>query len=144
MPQSTICVDSNFVLRLVQSGSYQDHAVQLWRGWHQAGRSLVAPALLYYEVSDALRRYVVRRELLPEEAAQVLEAVLGLGIVLVEDADLHRHALVLAGRLGLSGTYSAHYLALAERLEGELWTADQRLVQEVGESLRWVHLVSQP
>lgn len=37
-------------------------------------------------------------------------------------------ALDLAERLSLSATYDAHYLALAEWLGAEFWTADQRLV----------------
>jgi len=96
---------------------------------------------LYYEVSNALRRYAAQGELLPEEAAEALEAALSLGITLYGDADLHRRALELAGRFSLSATYDAHYLALAERLGAAFWTADRRLTRMVQAALPWVHLL---
>jgi predicted nucleic acid-binding protein len=54
---------------------------------------------------------------------------------------LHHQALVLADALGLSATYDAHYLALAEHLGCELWTDDERLIRQVTNSLpfvRWI------
>ena len=47
-----------------------------------------------------------------------------------------------AGRqLSLPATYDAHYLALAEWLGGEFWTADGPLARTVQPVLPWVHLV---
>jgi alpha-galactosidase len=45
----------------------------------------------------------------------------------------------LAQRLALPAAHDAHYLALAERLGAEFWTADQRLVRAVQPQLSWVH-----
>ena len=139
MPNSTICVDASLVIRLLLSGEYTSPVAVLWRAWHEAESLIVAPTLIHYEVSNALRRYVVHGGLLPEEAAEALEAVLQLGIALHGDAALHRRALALAGHLELSTAYDAHYLALAERLGAEFWTADQRLVNAVSAVLPWVH-----
>jgi predicted nucleic acid-binding protein len=136
-----ICVDANLVLRLLESDTYEAPIVQLWRGWHEAGHPLVAPTLLYYEVSNALRRYTAHGELLPEEAAEALEAALRLEIALYGDTDLHRHALELARRFSLPAAYDAHYLALAERLGAEFWTSDRRLTHTVQTALPWVHLL---
>jgi predicted nucleic acid-binding protein len=141
MPNSPVCVDASVVVVLVASGGYEAPAVNLWRRWHEAGHPVVAPTLLYYEVSNALRRYVVHGELLPEEATEALEAALGLDIALYGDANLHRQALELAGRFSLPATYDAHYLALAEALGAEFWTTDRRLVQAVHPALPWVHLL---
>ena len=90
-------------------------------------------------MSNALRRYVVHGELLPEEAVEALEVALGLDITLYGDADLHRRALELADHLALPATYDAHYLALAKTLGAEFWTADRRLAKAVGAVLPWVH-----
>jgi hypothetical protein len=79
MDNSPICVDASLVMRLLASGKAESPAVQLWREWHTSERPLIAPTLLYYEVSNALRRYVAQRELLPEEAAEALEAALRPG-----------------------------------------------------------------
>ena len=141
MDNSPICVDASLVVRLLASGEPESPAVRLWQEWHASGRPLIASTLLYYEVSNALRRYAAQGELLPEEAAEALEAALGLGIILHGDADLHRRALELAGRFSLSAAYDAHYLALAERLGAAFWTADRRLTQTVQAALSWVHLL---
>ena len=142
MPSSTVCVDASLVVRLVESGTYEAPAVRLWTEWHETGCSVVAPTLLYYEVSNAMRRYVVHGELLPEEAAEALEAALDLDIALYGNADLHRRALELADHLALPAAYDAHYLALAEAFGADLWTADLRLVKTVGEILPWVRRLS--
>jgi predicted nucleic acid-binding protein len=47
----------------------------------------------------------------------------------------------LADQFSLPAAYDAHYLALAELLEGEFWTADGQLARRVQPSLPWVHLV---
>lgn len=141
MPSSTICVDANLVIQLVLSGTYDSPVVSLWQNWHKYRYSIIAPTLLYYKVSNALHRYVVHGELLPEEALEGLEAVLDLGITLYGDRELHERALRLAERLSLPAACDAHYLALAETLEAEFWTADRRLVDAVGAALPWVHKV---
>jgi predicted nucleic acid-binding protein len=139
MPNSPICVDASVVVRLVESTTPDSPAIRLWRGWYEDGRPIVAPSLLYYEVSNALHRYVVMEELLPEEAADALEAALGIEIDIYSDADLHRRALRLAESLSLSAAYDAHYLALAERLGADFWTGDHKLVRAVQHALPWVH-----
>jgi predicted nucleic acid-binding protein len=140
MPNSTICVDASLVIRLLLSGEYTSPVAVLWKGWHEAESLIVAPTLIHYEVSNALRRYVVHGELLPEEAAEALEATLQLGIALYGDAALHQRALALAEHLELSTARDAHYLVLAERLGAEFWTADRRLVSAVSSVLPWVHV----
>ena len=103
--------------------------------------SIVAPSLLYYEVSNALHRLAVAGQLRPEQPEQALADALSLNIRLYSDAELHQRALRLARQLTLPATYDAHYWALAERLGAEFWTSDQRLVQAVQATLPWVHLV---
>jgi predicted nucleic acid-binding protein len=39
----------------------------------------------------------------------------------------------------LGATYDAHYLALADYLGGEFWTADRRLAKVVQRELGWVN-----
>lgn len=141
MPTTPICVDANIVLPLVLEGPVGSTLVGLWRRWEAEGRSLVAPTLLFYEIANVLRRYVVRGEINHDEALEALDAALRLQIAIHNDADLHRRALVLSREHNLNAAYDAHYLALAERLQGEFWTADRRLYQAVQDSLPWIRLV---
>lgn len=137
-----ICVDASIVVPLVVENKNSQRVNELWVDWHEAGSRLIAPTLLYYEVTNALRRYLVARQLLEEEVRMVLQAALQLGIVLHGDDHLHLRALQLANRLSLSVTYDAHYLVLAEHFQAEFWTADRRLANAVQTVLPWVHLVA--
>jgi predicted nucleic acid-binding protein len=57
------------------------------------------------------------------------------------EEQLHRRALTLAERFSLPAAYDAHYLALADWLGGEFWSADRKLVRAVGDELPWVRVV---
>jgi predicted nucleic acid-binding protein len=46
--------------------------------------------------------------------------------------------LLITVKLGLKAAYDAYYLALAESLKADFWTADQRLTNAVAEKLPWV------
>ncbi len=58
-----------------------------------------------------------------------------------QEMELHQQALLLAQRFSLSATYDAHYLALAEKMNAEFWSADRRLIQRVQSALPWVNLL---
>ena len=54
--------------------------------------------------------------------------------------ELHRAALQWAERIGQSKAYDAQYLALAESLSAEFWTADARLVHALQRlEVNWIH-----
>ncbi len=141
MPNSPACVDASFVLRLLESTTSQSPPIRLWIEWHEDGRPIVAPSLLHYEITNALHHYVVHGDLLAEEASELLKLALKLDITLYGDADLHQRALNMAKNLSLPATYDAHYLALAERLGAEFWTADKRLVRSAQKVMPWVRLL---
>ena len=140
MPSSWLCVDANLVIRLVASPT--DEAVhRAWEQWDAAGRPLAAPTLLHYEVTNALYRYQKLGWISAPAVALALRAALALPVRLYGEADLHARALDIAARFSLPAAYDAHYLALAERLDGEFWTADQSLARAVQPTLPWVHLI---
>lgn len=131
MRSSPVCLDASFLLRLLLDREAAPQADALWETWHREGRRLTAPTLLYYEVTNALHRYAVRGVLSPNEVEVLLDLALRLDIELISNAELHRRALQLARTFSLPATCDAHYLALAEQLDAELWTADERLVRAV-------------
>jgi predicted nucleic acid-binding protein len=140
MRNSWLCVDANLVVRLVASPN--DESVRrLWEGWDSEKRRLVAPTLLYYEVTNALYRYQKHGLMSASAVRLALKAVLSLPLELYGEVALHEQALNLAERLSLPAAYDAHYLALAEWLGAEFWTADRRLAQAVKGTLPWVCLV---
>ncbi len=139
---NSVCLDASFVVRLLESTSPDAPAVRLWRQWQEEGRQLVAPVLLFFEVTNALHRYVRHGLARPQTAQALLAQALQLGIRLYGDPDLHREALALAQELRLPAAYDAHYLALARRLGAECWTADRRLTQTVAGRFPWIHTLA--
>ena len=140
MNSSWLCVDANLVIRLVADPA--DESIQsLWEQWSSGRRQLAAPTLLYYEVANALYRYQQLGFIGTAAVQLAFKAALALPLELHGEPELHWRALELANRFSLPAAYDAHYLALAELLEGEFWTANGRLAREVESSLPWVHLV---
>lgn len=135
-----ICVDASFVVRLLTCGEASAGVVQLWRQWHTEKHRLIAPALLRYEITNALHRYAVGGYLKPEAVMNLVREALALPIEIQTHADQHLRALALARTYHLPATYDAHYLAVAEAAKADLWTCDTRLYQAVAAPLPWVHL----
>lgn len=126
MSNSSLCVDANLVIRLIADP--KDEAVrQMWEQWDAEHRQIATPTLLYYEVSNALYRYQRAGMISSSVVRMALKAALALPVRLYGDEELHRRALALAERFSLPAAYDAHYLALADWLGGEFWTADPRL-----------------
>lgn len=140
MNNSWICVDANLVLRLVADPT-DKRIMRLWEQWASERTQLAAPTLLYYEVANALYRYQNLGYLSASSVQRSFRAALALPVELHGEPDLHWRALVLADKFSLPAAYDTHYLALAELLGGEFWTADGRLARTVQSSLPWVHLV---
>ena len=139
-----ICVDANLVVLRVAStndATTAESVRTLWRGWAEQRRRLVAPRLLLYEVTNALHRLAIVRSIPREDAIDALSLAQRLPIEFFHDVDLHQSAMQLAARFGRPAAYDAHYLALADRLGAEFWTADRRLANSVRHELEWVRLV---
>ena len=139
MPNSLICVDASLVVRLVMD-TEDDRLPGQWNEWIESGKQIAAPTLLYYEVTNALYQYQKHQYLTPEVVEQALAASLSLPVHLHGDPGLHQLARKFAQRFSLQATYDAHYLALADQLGAQFWSADRRLARKVQSQLDWVHL----
>ena len=76
-----------------------------------------------------------------EGAVDLIGNLLTSQIELLQPWNLHGKALEMASRFGQGAAYDAHYLALAESLRCELWTADEKFYRSVGQELwhlRWI------
>jgi predicted nucleic acid-binding protein len=140
MNNSPVCVDANLVIRLVADPG-DERVRSSWERWDAENRRIAAPTLLFYEVSNALYRYQRAGMMSGAAVRLALKAALSLPLRLHGEPELHTRALDLAERLSLPAAYGAHYLALADWLGAEFWTADRRLARAVQDTLPWVRAV---
>jgi len=98
-----------------------------------------APTLFVYELTNGVVSALRRKRLDAAVGQRVLRNLLSVGVVLGIPA-LER-TLELALEYELSA-YDSSYVALAEQLGIELWTADRQLYDAVGISLPWVRWIS--
>ncbi len=136
-----VCVDSSLVLPLVIEHPLSKVVCRQWQIWKTENRRFIAPSLLHYELVNALHRYCSAGFFSKSAARASLEAALVLPITVYDDDALHYSAGELAAIHALSASYDAHYLALAQRMRADFWTADQRLYNSVHEALPWVYLL---
>jgi predicted nucleic acid-binding protein len=145
MTNNLICVDANFIVRLVTSQMANSNFINLWEEWTTNQITIVAPTLLYYEVTNALYRMSKAGLMTLEEASFAQRDALSFQITLYGHQQLpnfHENALDLASQFNLSASYDAHYLALAQSLNSPFFTGDKRLYNTVKNRLLWVKLVT--
>lgn len=138
---SETCVDSSVLIRSVENEASPEIRA-LWREWLRNKVMLHAPALMRYEVVNALHQMRKAGRIGGDEARRALDDALSRPIVLHEDERLHIRALGMAEKYNLPAAYDAQYLALAERLSVEFWTTDAKLARAVEGRVKYVRLVS--
>ena len=121
-----VVVDASLAVKWLVREPHTEEAVALGRAWARSGVTLAAPYLLPIEATNVLHRRVARGQMSLERASGLVDFLLSMGIELRGELALHFRALELAGALGQRAAYDSHYLALAEALDCEMWTADGR------------------
>ena len=121
-----VVVDASLTFKWLVSEENSDRARAISRSWANEGIQAAAPYLMQVEVANVLHRWVVRGELSVEDTIRLLEYLLASGIELRDEPDLHARALQLASQFRQGAVFQAHYLALADILGCDFWTADER------------------
>ncbi len=122
-----VVVDANLAIHTVLDTELSPLVARAWLALQKAGLRACAPRLWLYEVTSALHRAYMHGLVDEEQALAALDTALKLGVELVSDDGLSREAFMWATRLGWLATYDCFYLALAEHLAAEFWTADRAL-----------------
>jgi len=136
----TVVVDANLALKWVLLEEDSPTSMLLLDKWTDEGRTVIAPALFAYEVTNILYRQAVSGKLTYDESRRGLEKLFALEIQLKFSLyeEVSTRAMEFAQRFRLPATYDAHYLALAYAEQCECWTADRRLWNAVKRDLNWV------
>ena len=120
-------LDASVLVKWFVDEKGRDRALAILEEVVERPRRFAVPALVWYELTHVLLR--VAKE--PEAASRNLERVMRLGLPCFSaTADRCARAMRLAGRSGLSG-HDAHYVVLAEDLDGAWITFDARAARAV-------------
>ena len=139
-----ICVDASLAVKWVLAEEHTPQATSLYRATLLAGEPIIAPPLLPIEATNILRQRMRRQPpLSQDDALRLLDQFLSFSVALRNPPGLHRLALKIAADYGLSAAYDAHYVALAQTAGCDLWTADQRLLRELGGRLSFVRAITE-
>jgi len=141
MSSSSVVVDASTAIFLVLESPLTGHIETLWKGWIRAGTRICVPYLWLNEVTSAIHKVYMLKGVSEEKAQLALDAVLALGVeVQPENGELCRNAFRWATTLKQLAAYDGFYLALAEKLGAEFWTADRNLLKHARQlGLAWVH-----
>jgi len=136
-----VVVDASLAIKWVLKEPYAEEALVLAEEWAVAGTRPSAPCLLLVEATNVLHRRAMLGHISLSQARQLLAGLLDMGIEIRESPQIHFRAMELAQELERPAVYDTHYLALADILGCDLWTADERFFNSVKERqprIRWL------
>src|SRR5262245_66685291 len=138
----TVVVDANILIAFgLADEPLNTQARQLLSVWRTNGERLTAPRLFRSEITAVIRKVVYQGRMTPEQGRIMLSQLLIYPLEFHEDETLLKEAYELAVRFNRPRAYDTQYMALAERLNCDFWTADERLVnstQSQFSHIRWL------
>ncbi len=138
-----VVIDTSLAFKWFVLEEDSDRARALGRRWSASAVRIAAPHLLLAEMSNALHRMVVEDDFSVRDAASLLGQVSALDLELYHSFPLYPRALELASTLAQGAVYDCVFLALAESLDCELWTADARFYRAARERHPRVRLLTE-
>lgn len=131
---SCLCLDTNVFLKWL-SVAGEEHASKAVSLIERSHELIIVPPFAWAEVGSALRKKVRMRAMTEDEMDKAWRAFVDLGVRFMNIEALAERAWQLAKELALPTLYDASFLAVAELAPDgpcPFWTADERLVQELG------------
>ena len=143
MTDKIVVIDASIAIKAILPNPLQGYCRALAQTF--ADVQPVAPALWVYETTSAISKAVHFEQLNETEGRQALEQVNALGVQLfVPDIDQSRIAFDWTLRLSRGSAYDSFYLAIAQALDCDLWTADKKLFNALADAhLVWLHWIEE-
>ncbi len=124
---SEVCVDASMILAWLLPAEESLQIANLIEGWIRQKVELVAPPLLYAEVTSVLREAVFFKRISSEEGETAFAIFCALGVKVPHIPDLHRRAWDLAKTFNRPKAYDSHYVAVSDARGCPLWTVDKKM-----------------
>jgi predicted nucleic acid-binding protein len=138
----TVVIDANILIAFgLADEPLHTQASQILSAWRTTSTVLAAPRLFRSEITAVIRKAVYLERISHEQGRLMLSQLLVYPVELYEDNGLLTTAYELAHRFNRPRAYDAQYLALAERLSCDFWTADERMFNAIKDNfpnIRWL------
>ncbi len=143
MTARLVIIDASVAIKAILPNPLEEHCQALVQTFVEV--QPVAPALWVYETTSAISKAVHFKQLTNQEGRKALELVEALRVRLfVPDINQNRIAYDWTHQLNRASAYDSFYLALAQALECDFWTADKRLFNALQKAnLKWLHWVEE-
>ena len=139
----SVLVVASLAIKWLVEEDDSDKAHAVLQSWVAKDITRIAPHLMPFEVANALHRRVLRGELNIGDSTRMIARLFESRLELRQPPNLHVRALQIASQLKQGAAYDAHYLALAESVGCELWTADERFFRAASPSVDNVHWIGE-
>jgi predicted nucleic acid-binding protein len=133
-----VVLDSGILLASILVEEHTEQSKALLSHWRAENIQIAAPTLFRYELVAVMRKNVYRATLSADQAIEGLAFLLAQPIQLMMDDQLLKRGFELATMFNRPTAYDSQYLAVAERLGCDFWTADEKLFNAVNSGLPWV------
>ncbi len=138
-----VVIAANITLAMALPVAYTDLVMDKLDAWQRKQVEVVVPTLWAYEIAEGIKTAVDKGFLSLGKGFLAIEAIFSLGYKRVHPTvELSKMSLAWSRTLGLAKTDEGQYLALAEMLAAEFWTADEKLVtlahREGADWVKWI------
>jgi predicted nucleic acid-binding protein len=145
MPGSSIVIDASVALRWLLPDALSGICWKLFEQIVNDKKQIHVPVLWRYEVTSGLAKAVHFELINPQEAEKLLRQSQLLDVTIIPpDNEQDIRALSWTMKMHRGSVYDSYYLALAELLGCEFWTADQNLFNAANiDWVRWIEQVKE-
>jgi len=140
---SDVIVDASLAVQWVVQEAHTREARVLLQDWESRQVRRAAPGWFAREIGNVFYNRVVRGLMTVNQAKVGVDVVLEHVILLDGAPAMTKRAIEFADEFNRPASYDAHYLALAEYLDRELWTADEQFWNATRATLPWVRWVGE-
>ena len=141
--ETVVIVDTSLAVKWVAVESDSPLAIRLSESWSRARTVVSAPDLMPFEAANALYGKAYWGHVSYDEAKDMMANLMAVPIVYHQSASLHSRAMELAEVLGQDMVYHSFFLALAEFMDCEFWTADKRFYNAAQNTHPQIHYITE-
>jgi predicted nucleic acid-binding protein len=135
---SWVVCDSGILIASALNEVFTKRAQRILSYWNENDIQIAVPTLFHYEIVATIRKKVHQGKLTQEDADVIIEVLLERSVSVHSDIPLIRRAYALATELKMPTAYDAQFLAVAEHLNCDFWTLDERLYNVASPTFTWV------